>query len=240
MKVKHILLLVAALLGVFSLSAFVNPGGMATDDTPRTISVTGNGKAYLTPDIATINVGVHAENEDVAQALADNTSAAQSVADALAGFGVGPKDIQTTNFSVYPSQQYGSMGETLGVKYMADNTVLITVRDVGKLGDILSTVVSNGANNIYGINFDVADRSAALAEARKAAVADARKQAEALAKDAGVNIGQVVSLSVSSYSQPTPMYSGYGMGGGMDMAAAPISSGQLIVSVDAYITYEMK
>ncbi len=240
MKVKYFLLIAVALLSVFSLSAFVNPGGAGADDSPRTISVTGNGKAYLKPDMATINIGVHSENENVAQALSDNTSASQAVADALAGFGVDPKDIQTTNFSVYPNQQYGPMGEMLGIKYMVDNTVLITVRELDKLGEILSAVVSKGANSIYGITFDVADRSAALTEARNAAVTDARKQADALAAAAGVKVGQVMNLSVSSYSQPVPMYNGYGMGGGMDMAAPPIAGGQLVVSVDAYVTYEMK
>lgn len=240
MKVKYFILIAVALLSVLSLSAFVNPGGVGAGDNTRTISVTGSGKAYLKPDMATINIGVHTENENVAQALSDNTKAAQSVADALASFGVDPKDIQTTNFSVYPNQQYGPMGEMMGVKYMVDNTVLITVRELDKLGDILSTVVSKGANNIYGITFDVADRSAALAEARNAAVTDARKQADALAAAAGVKVGQVMNLSVSNYSQPVPMYSGYGMGGGMDMAAPPISGGQLVVSVDAYVTYEMK
>ncbi len=119
---------------------------------------------------------------------------------------------------------------------------MITVRDLTKLGEILSTVVGKGANNIYGITFDVAERTKSLEEARKAAIADARLQAEELAAAAGVKLGQVISISVSNTSQPQPMYNmGYGGGGGMAASApAPISSGQLLVTADAYITYEMK
>ena len=241
MKGKYLILLAAALLSVFALTASVHPGG-GTTDLPRTISVSGTGKVYLTPDIATINVGVHTEDVDVAKALSDNTSAAQSVADALKGFGVDGKDIQTTNFSIYPNQTYGPAGEMLGIKYMVDNTVMITVRDLTKLGEILSSVVGEGANNIYGITFDVSGRTKALDDARKAAIADARLQADELAAAAGVTVGQVMSISVSNTSQPQPYYNmGYGGGGGMAASApAPVSSGQLIVTADAYITYEMK
>ncbi len=245
MKGKNILLIIAALVGILSLSAFSHPGGgNNTGEKPtRTISVTGTGKTYLTPDIATISIGVHNEDVNVSTALNDNTAKIQAVTDALKGFGVEIKDIQTTNFSVYPSQQYGPMGEMLDLKYAVDNTITITVRDLTQFGTILSTVISQGANNVYGINFDVSDRSTAIADARQAAINDAKVQAEELATAAGVKVGQVISISVN-VSNPTPIYADYyGRGGGMDYAAAapaPVSSGQLLVTVDAYITYEMK
>lgn len=244
MKSRNILLILAALISVISLSAFVNPGGGAnTGDTPtRTISVTGTGKSYLTPDIATINIGVHNEDADVAKALNDNTAKLQAVTDALKGFGVDPKDIQTTNFSVYPSQQYGPSGEMLDLKYAVDNTINITVRDLTKFGEILSTVISKGANNIFGITFDASDRTKAMSDARTAAITDAKSQADELAAAAGVGVGKVISISVSS-SQPTPIYADYYGKGGGGMAAspaAPVSSGQLLVTVDTYITYEIK
>ncbi len=91
--------------------------------------------------------------------------------------------------------------------------------------------------------FDVSDRSSALKEARLSAMSDAQKQAEALAEASGVKLGKVTSISVSMSSPPVPMYNmygGMGGGGGMDAAApAPISGGQLTVSVDIYVTYEI-
>lgn len=243
MIIKKVLVL--ALAGVFLLSAFKLPntggGGGGVSDPIRTISVTGTGKVYITPDIATINIGVHTEEADVAAALASNTSKVQSVSDTLKGFGIEPADIQTTNFSVYPSQQYGPNGETIEIKYAVDNTVLITVRDLSKFGEVLSSVVANGANSIYGITFDVADRTQAIANARKAAFENAQKQAQELATAAGVTLGQVMSLSTNT-SQPTPIYTDYyGRGGAMmDTAASvPVSSGQLVISVDVYLSYEM-
>ena len=151
MKEKNILIIIAALIAVIGLSAFVNPGGGGNSGTAptRMISVTGTGTTYLTPDIASISIGVHNEDVDVIRALDDNTAKLQAVADALHSFGVDPKDIQTSNFSIYPSQQYGPSGEMLELKYAVDNTVSITVRDLTQFGEILSTVIANGANNIY-------------------------------------------------------------------------------------------
>lgn len=242
MRNRKYLIIAAGIILILLLSAFSKAGGGPTTETPRTISVTGNGKTILTPDIATINIGVHTENADVSAALTENNAKAQAVRDALVGFGVKPEDIQTTNFSIYPNQQYGPQGELLGIKYSVDNSVYITVRDLAKLGDVLTTTISSGANNIYGITFDVADREKALSEARLAAVADAKTQADELAAAAGLKVGKVMNLSVNATS-PTPMYASNGMGGGggaMAAAPAPISSGQLVVTVDAYVTYEIQ
>ena len=242
MKDKKYLIFSLSLILILLLSGFTKAGG-GTVENPRSISVTGTGKMTLIPDMATINVGVHTENEDVSAALAENNAKAQAVKDALGEFGVKPGDIQTTSFSIYPNQQYGPMGEMMGMKYSVDNTIYIKVRDLTKMGEVLTTMVDLGANNIYGINFDVTDRESALKEARLAAIADAKLQADELAAAAGVKVGQVMSLSLSSNNQPVPMYADYGMGmgggGAMAAAPAPISSGQLVVSVDVYITYEI-
>jgi uncharacterized protein YggE len=241
MRNKKYLIITAGIIMILLFSAFSKAGGGPVTDIPRTISVTGTGKVTIVPDIATINVGVHTENEDVSAALAENNAKAMSVRDALVKFGVKAEDIQTTSFTIYPNQQYGPMGEMLGVKYAVDNSVFITVRDLTKMGEVLSTIVNQGANNIYGINFDVSDREKALKEARLAAIADAKLQADELAAAAGVKVGQVMSISISTTNLPIPMYADYGKGGGGAMAAAPapISGGQLIISVDAYLSYEI-
>jgi uncharacterized protein YggE len=76
-----------------------------------------------------------------------------------------------------------------------DNTVFVTLRDLESLGDVLDAVIEAGANSINGIQFDVADRTEALSEARKAAVADARAQAEELAAAAGLELGAIQNIS---------------------------------------------
>lgn len=207
----------------------------------HTISVSGTGKATLTPDIAYINIGVHTEGKDAAETVSSNNSQSQKVVDALKKAGIDAKDIRTTNFSIYPRQDFDPQNKPLGITYMVDNTVYVTVRDLTKVGDLLDTAVQAGANSISGIQFDVADKNAATSDARKAAVQDALTQAEELAKAAGVTLGQVLSINTNTAGVPPPVP--YGVGGAAmkaDFAASvPVNPGQMILTVDVNIVYEI-
>src|SRR5512136_3226013 len=170
--IPTVLLIAAALLSACSGSIQF---GQAQ---PRTINVTGNAQVILAPDIAYISIGVHSEAKNAKEAVASNNSQTQAVIDAIKAQGVDAKDIQTTNFSVYQQEKYAPTGEDLGSFFMTDNTVYVTMRDITKIGDILDAAISAGANNIYGITFDVKDKEAALATGRDQAMADAQTQAE--------------------------------------------------------------
>jgi hypothetical protein len=99
-----------------------------------TLTVTGTGTVYLSPDIAYVDIGVHTENTDIAQAVESNNSLAQAVVDALRNSGVDAKDLQTSNFSVYSTTQTDQLiGKPTGTNYSVDNSVSVTVRDLSKL-----------------------------------------------------------------------------------------------------------
>jgi uncharacterized protein YggE len=207
----------------------------------KSISVTGNAQVILAPDIAYISIGVHSEAKAASDAVANNNSQTQAVIDAIKAQGVDPKDIQTTNFSVYQQDKTSPTGESLGTYFMVDNTVYVTMRDITKIGAILDAAIGAGANNIYGITFDVQDKEAALATGRDQAMADAQTQAEQLAQAAGVKLGTVQSISYYS-SSPSPIYydskvAPAGVGGG---GSVPISTGQLTLTVSVSVTYGIK
>jgi uncharacterized protein YggE len=209
---------------------------------PRSVSVSGSGKAYLDPDIAQIYIGVHTEAEEAAEAVETNNTQSQEVIDALRDLDIDAKDIQTTNFSIYPQQQYDPQGNLTGTRYAVDNTVFVTLRDLENLGSVLDAVIAAGANSINGIQFDVADRTAALSEARKAAVADAEVQAQELAEAAGLELGAIQTISTVGTGFPVPIFDGRGGGGAAAEAAAsvPITPGQLVVSVDVTVVYAVE
>lgn len=246
MRKLSILTLLVVLCGAWLLSACAGgqafaqtPPTAASETQPRTLSVTGSGKSYLVPDIAYIYIGVHTENAEASKAVAENTSRSQKVTEALKKFNIADRDIQTTNFSIYPQQQFDPQGKVTGVLYVVDNTVYVALRDLTKIGDLLDAVVNAGANTISGISFDVEDKTTALAEARAAAVEDAQKQAEELAKAAGVTLGEIMNISTFA-STPYPMYEGRGgMGAAME-AAVPIAPGQTVLQVNVSITYLLK
>lgn len=240
-----LLLLLAGLLSACGGVAYARDDGASAsqiDQPPlRTLSVNGTGKVYLVPDIAYISIGVHTEGKNASEAVATNNEQSEKVKNSLKAAGIDVKDIQTTNFSIYPQPKYDSSGQPTGeIIYVVDNTVYVTVRDISKVGAILDAAVKAGANNIYGIQFDVADKSEALSEARDQAVKDAQKTAQELAQAAGVNLGPI--QTISSYSNmPVPVYDG--RGGGLATTEAinvPVSPGQMVLTVDVSMVYEIK
>ncbi|MFH2039866.1 MAG: SIMPL domain-containing protein [Chloroflexota bacterium] len=216
------------------------PKAAGSEVAARTISVNGTGTVYLTPDIAYINIGVHTEDPQVGRAVDMNNQKSQDVINAIKGLGVEAKDIQTTNFSVYNSVQYDPMsGLETDTIYMVDNTVIITIRDLTKMSDILDASIRSGANNINSVSFDISDKTGAVQEARLLALKNAHTLASELTKGAGVTLGDVQTLSYFDYS-PSPYY---GKGGLDDVTApssSPINPGQMQLSVDVSIVYEIK
>ena len=232
--------LVAAMLILAAVLSACSPTIVAESQLPsRTISVTGAGQVTLAPDIAYIYIGVHTEGASATEAVSDNSTRTQKVTDALKELGLAKEDIRTTNFSIWPSQQYGPDGKLTGTIYMVDNTVYVTVRDIEKLGELLDTTIQAGANSINSIQFDLEDKTEALSQARKAAVENAKKQAKELADAAGVKLGEIQTIGFYE-ATPVSMFDGKGGGGVAVEAAVPIQPGQLTLTVTVNLTYELK
>jgi uncharacterized protein YggE len=215
-------------------------GGSAAPTTG--VSVTGHGEVRLAPDIAYVTIGVHTTGSNVSDVVAANAEQVASVMASLADLGVAPEDMQTSNFNVYASDSYDpATGLPSGTTYTVDNQVNVTARDLANLGSLLDRAVSSGANSIWGVSFDVADKDASQAEARDEAVQDAVAEAQALAAAAGIELGSVISINYA----PTGYYYGpyYGMGGGggaAEAASTSIVPGQITVSADVTITYAIQ
>ncbi|UYN89097.1 MAG: SIMPL domain-containing protein [Anaerolineales bacterium] len=206
------------------------------------ITVSGRGEIRLVPNIATVTIGVRTNGANVSEVVAANAETVSSVMQALSNMGIAPADMQTANFNVYANQGYDPATGLPGdiTTYSVENTVSVTVRDLATLGELLDRAVGAGANSIWGVSFDVDDKSEAQAQARDAAVQDAMEEARALAAAAGVTLGDIISISYV----PTGFYYGpmYGMGGGGGAAEASTSivPGQITVGADVSITFALK
>lgn len=194
------------------------------DQMQRLITVTGEGAVQAVPDMAMISVGVSHQDRDAAAAMAQASTAAAEVLNRLTALGVGPADMQTSQVNLSPVYGSRSSGDTVQIDgFRAELTMQVRVRDLPALGRILGAVVQDGANQFSGLQFGLLAPEAAQDAARQAAVAEALRKAQILAQAAGVNLGQVVSISEN------------GGGGGMpmmrmaadSMADVPIAQGEL-------------
>ncbi|MFW5714116.1 MAG: SIMPL domain-containing protein [Brevefilum sp.] len=240
MKKTSLLLLTLLALAAF-ISGCVAAPAASDGDSTRTMDVSGSGTVELSPDIARVNIGVRSQSPDVAQALEENNATGEAIIQALMDLGVEQNDIQTRNFNVFPQsdrqpEPEGEVEETQ--TFVVENTVSATVRDPDSLGEVLSTVIQEGANTIHGVSFDVEDRESAVEEARGLAIEDARAQAQAIAETTEISLGPIQSISINAGgSGDIPRAEQMEALGGGDV---PISGGQLSIRVTANLTYEIE
>ncbi|GAB4539416.1 MAG: SIMPL domain-containing protein [Anaerolineae bacterium] len=226
-------------------NAGTSPAGLQAETAlPRTITVVGEGKVRIKPDIAQINIGIEIIGDTVKDASSQAAATMDTVIATLLAQGIEEKDIQTSGYSVWVERPYGPEGPMGDTLYHVNNTVMVTIRDLDKVGAILDATIEAGANNIYGVSFSVADPNPLMSQARERAVADARAKAEELAGLNNVTIGEVISVSeviggmggyyTGGFRAALPMAEGMGSGGG------PISPGELEMTTQLQVTYAIQ
>jgi hypothetical protein len=214
----------------------------STAEVKPQLTVSGTGLVRVSPDTASINLGVATQDTDVAQAVAASNLAAEAIINAVKNLGVAPEDVRTTYFNVSPQPMFDQNGQPTGqTNYWVNNTLVVTLRQVDQLGAVLQAAVDAGANSINGISFDLTDKSQAEEQARKAAIADARQRAERLATAAGTTLGEIVSIYTGGYSYGAINYveaaSSAGSAGG---GTVPIAPGTFDVRIDVTLAYTLK
>jgi uncharacterized protein YggE len=204
----------------------------------HTISVNGIGRVTTVPDVADVGVGVTVTRANVRDAQAVAATAMQAVIAALRAAGVADKDIQTTSLSLQPVYDYSSSGNPPKLTgYQIVNTVQATVRKLNTISDVIDGALAAGATTLNGITFRVDDPAAAEAQARDAAMKDARAKADALAKDAGVTITGVASITEQSGTVPVPVPYLPTAGAADKAASTPVQVGTNEVDVAVSVVY---
>jgi uncharacterized protein YggE len=216
----------------------------------RSFSVTAEGKALAIPDVAEFSFSVITEGgKDIAKLQAENTAKMNAAIDFVKSNGVDKKDIKTASYNLEPRYQYFSCPrdtsgpcpppEILG--YKITQTVLVKVRDFGKIGDIFSGVVKNGANSVSSLNFKVDDPTLVQDEARKEAIGKAKEKAKAVAKAGGFRLGQL--LSIEENFTPVPYYAkglAFSRGEAEVLSAPVIEPGSEEIRVTVTLRYEIE
>ncbi len=200
----------------------------------RSISVMGVGQVKAKPDMATLNLGVQTRAQTAQQAQSQNADLMQKVIDAIKTKGIKDDDITTRGLNLYP--QMGERGETV-VGYVANNNVIVVVRDLTKVGELLDSAVAAGANIAGGVQFSIADPTSYRNQAMELAVADAKARADLLAKSAGVSVARVISISEESGAYPVPKAVDEMAALSFRAATTPIQPGELTVSINVRVVY---
>jgi uncharacterized protein YggE len=193
------------------------------------IAVTATGAVDLSPDYATIQVGVVTRDPQAGRAGEQNARITTALRGALRQLLRVPDDsLPSVGYSVVTD--YDRDGRPTG--YAARSVIEARVHDLGQVGSAVDAALAAGATQIAGIQFESSKRAAARLDALARAVETARREAEAMARAAGGRLGPLIEAS-SSQPAFVPMRAARSV---MAMAAAetPIAPPEL--TVEATVT----
>ena len=215
--------------------------GLNINNQQEGIWVSGRGEVTVTPDIATLRLGVEVQAVSVAIAQSQAAVAMNDVMEALTDNGVAEKDIQTQYFSIRQVTKWDrDKEEEIVVGYRVTNKVNAKIREIDKAGTIIDAVAAVGGDftRIDSIDFSVDDPSAYYEEARAKAMADAKAKAEQLAELVDAKLGKATYISESSQAPP-PIYRQDVYEEAMPAATTPISPGEMEISLTVQVAYAL-
>ena len=165
---------VLSILAIFLLAETTNIAkNFDRSATPATdtITVQGNGKATLPPDVARISFTVQNTAGAVALAQAATTKQANAAIAFVKGQGVAEKDVKTLSYNISPEYSYpnpcsrGALCPTYSgtpkiTGYQVSETIQVTVRNLSSVGALLGGLGDTGVQNVQGPAFALDDSTA--------------------------------------------------------------------------------
>lgn len=245
--------IVALVVGSFVLFQVSQTYDRSSEPTNfRSFSVSGDGKATGTPDVATFSFQVLTEGGlDVAKLQSENATKMNKAIDFVKQLKIDAKDIKTEQYSITPRYQTVVCDYVAGKVcppatisgYSVQQSVTVKVKDFNLTSKLLSGVVENGANSVSEIQFAIDNPTAVENMAREEAIAKAKEKAKSIATAGGFTLGRLLEISESSggYSPYYARGAMMDMAGSKEAAVAPtIEAGSEEISISVSLKYEIR
>jgi hypothetical protein len=165
---------------------------------PPMISVSGSAEVKVAPDEILLSVGVETRDERLETAKQDNDARISKALAFLKACDLKSKDIQTDFVSVEPSYD-GKSSWTKPVTYIVRKSVEIKLTRIDSFEPILTGLLTNGVNNVHGVEFRTSQLRKHRDAARAMAIQAAKEKAVALASELGVKCGKVQRINANEW-----------------------------------------
>ncbi len=234
---------------------------VSPESTP-TLSVVGEAEASASPDLARVRLGVEERAPSPEDAMERANRRMAKVIDALKTKGIDKRDLQTTDLSMYfeevremppsprqmmqpsearnelaPEEPRAERGVAPRGYYVVRNTVVVSVRQLERLGEVIGAAMSAGANQLQGFELTLDDASHLRDEARKKAIAQAIEKAKLLAKEANVKLGRIIEVSEGGGASPRPKMAGRAYA--LADSSVPVENGELTLSQSVNVIFAL-
>ena len=206
----------------------------------ESIIVPGRGRVTVEPDLASVRLGVAVTRPTATDARETAAATMTAILEAVAAAGVERKDLRTALVGLNPVTDYSSERGPRVTGYQLTNTVEVTVRVLATVGAVIDAGLAAGATSLDGLDFRLADPTAAETEARQAAVGDARRRAETLAGAAGRTLGPISAIVEGQAPPVGPFPRGPIAAMAMKAEAdTPVEAGSQDVVVSLVVTFAL-
>ena len=191
MKAKTISVVSVALVLVFSLSAWA--GHRPASQKSGFITVTGDAEVRVVPDEVILTLGVETWDKDLEVAKSQNDERVKRVLALAQNYEIEPKHIQTDHISIEP-RYHDNYEKRDFIGFFVRKTIVITLKDLSKFEDLLTSALGAGVNYVHGIQFRTTELRKHRDEARALAIKAAREKAIALTGELGQEVGEPHSI----------------------------------------------
>lgn len=241
-----VLLLVLGLLAVTILLAWKSGTPetvtVAQQEQRETITVSETAEIETMPNEAYVYVEIKTNAETAKEAKESNAEISDAVIAALEK--ISETTIETSSYSLNEERKWDKETEEyITTGYVLTHVLKITATDVETVGEIIDTAVDAGATGVDRVQFSLSreKENEVKGEALAAAAEKAKAKAAHIVDAVGVDLGEVVSISESTYYYPVYSYleKAYALEEAAMEASTSILPQELTVTGTVTLTYEI-
>jgi uncharacterized protein YggE len=251
MSAKIIIVLALFVFAGFGLIAWNGSQASVADTDPGIITVTGDAEVRVVPDEVILTLGIETWDENLSTAKRQNDARANAVLNAVEGYGIESRYIQTDHISIEPIyEHYDHRGKLTG--YLVRKTMVITLKDLTKFEDLLTATLDAGANYVHGIQFRTTELRQHRDKARSLAIQAAQEKAQAMAGELNQAVGKPRTINENQAGWWSWYNRWWGSRGGMmtqnviqevggvTLTEETIAPGQITVRAQVTVSFELE
>jgi uncharacterized protein YggE len=187
---------IAAVASLFLMFTMAAVSAQPLVDRGPTITVRGDGRAEVSPDLARLTADVVTRGKTLEAASGAHKERASKAAAALRELAKDGLEIVQSTFRLDQTRQPAPQsGPRADIEYQAVTTFELKSKKLDRIDDVVTAIAASGLFELRNLRFTLDETGKALDIARREAVADARNRAETYAEAAGVRLGDIVEIS---------------------------------------------
>ncbi|MCZ8196487.1 MAG: SIMPL domain-containing protein [Flavobacterium sp.] len=200
------------------------------------VTVSGEGKIKVTPDQALLTVSIETKGTKAADVKKENDIAVEKVLQFVKRMKLPKEDVLTQRVNLYPNYDY----EKKKHNYLANQTIVILLKDLSKYDELSEGLIDNGVNRIENVEFKSSKLEQLQSDARKAAMKDAKQKAEDYVSVLNQKIGKALLINDNSQAYyPQPIYKGamMAMADGSEAPRETLAIGEIEVIANVTVSF---